>query len=75
MHLTTSVYGILGSTNHINSAVRNRVGLDRSPQVSRSSAKECPTAEKSDVLNRNFDLSAIDYIQQLENPHYSCTLM
>ena len=30
-------------------------------------AKERPTAEN---LNRNFDLSAIDHIRQLENLHY-----
>ena len=30
-----------------------------------SSAKERPTAENSDVLNRNFDLSVIDHIGQL----------
>ena len=33
-----------------------------------SSTKEHPTAENSDVLNRNFDLSVTDHIQQLENP-------
>ena len=46
----------------------------------RSGAKESPTTKNSDVLNRNFDLSVIDHIGQLENPHYSytcssCTLM
>ena len=45
-----------------------------------SGAKERPTAENSDVLNGNFDLSVIDHIQQLETPHNSytyrsCTLM
>ena len=36
-------------------------------------AKERPTAENRDGLNRNFDLSVIDHIGQLENPHYSYT--
>ena len=40
----------------------------------------CKAPENSVVLNGNFDLSAIDHIWQLENPHYcytcrSCTLM
>ena len=35
----------------------------------RSGAKESPTTKNSDVLNRNFDLSVIDHIGQLENPH------
>ena len=36
-------------------------------------SKERPTAENSDVLNRNFDLSVIDHIPQLDNPLYSYT--
>ena len=40
-------------------------------------AKEHPTTGNRDVLNRNFDLSVIDHIGQLENPHYivGCTFM
>ena len=38
--------------------------------ISASGAKERPTAENSDVLHGNFDLSVIDHIRQLENPHY-----
>ena len=38
-----------------------------------SGAKEHSTTENSDVLNRNFDLSVIDHIGQLDSPHYSYT--
>ena len=47
-------------------------GVYTSPGA-QSGTKECPTAENSNVLNRNFDLPVIDLIRQLENPHYSYT--
>ena len=42
--------------------------MDSINRSHKAGAKEYPTAENSNVLNRNFDLSVIDHILQFENP-------